>query len=157
MCTCPYSFKQLVTTPCRHCWNEMEYEPVFGSLTALKLSTLIPKRPSTEFPRSLSFPATEKDIHKLRYRKGFSLGQELYRSFAWLRISEHIFSDQALYKQFRTSLCCLHILYQCTPYNQPGKTSLDELELTSTIRKRKWKMDLHKGCLSTATQTTPKS
>jgi hypothetical protein len=40
--------------------NQMEYEPVFGSLTALKLSTLIPKRLSTEFPSSFSFPVTDK-------------------------------------------------------------------------------------------------
>uniref|UniRef100_A0A0A9E070 Secreted protein n=1 Tax=Arundo donax TaxID=35708 RepID=A0A0A9E070_ARUDO len=46
-------------------WKEMEYEPVFGSLPALKLSTLIPKCPSTEFPKSFSFPIISSFIFSL--------------------------------------------------------------------------------------------
>eukprot|EP00494_Astrolonche_serrata_P006085 UN06102 len=47
---------------CYYFWKETEYEPVFGSLTALKLSTLIPNRPSTELPRSFSFASISSFI-----------------------------------------------------------------------------------------------
>eukprot|EP00958_Prasinococcus_capsulatus_P021240 scaffold2871_cov381-Prasinococcus_capsulatus_cf.AAC.9 len=43
---------------CVHCWKEMEYPPVLGSCTVLKLSKDRPKLPRMLLPRSLSLPIT---------------------------------------------------------------------------------------------------